>query len=199
MGGRNPHGDPKFKLVWGQSETMRDGGYFLKDGYEGYRDVPALGGEACWAIMMWEPASMMGTPYRWYKDHTDESTGLVTLGQFPHHGRYRCIKKLIHREIVGGELVTVRMEPTHFILDVMVPLIVGWNKLANDQKLRIIADERELEEKEADRIMDDSWHDKRVRRDSPVVQKRLEVMERTMAQAMAIASRTQRGMAQKGV
>ena len=72
MGGRNPHGDPKFKLVWGQSETMRDGGYFLKDGYEGYRDVPALGGEACWAIMMWEPASMMGTPYRWYKDHTDE-------------------------------------------------------------------------------------------------------------------------------
>ena len=80
----------------------------------------------------------------------------------------------------------------------MVPLIVGWNKLASDQKLRIIADERELEEKEADRIIDDSWHDKRVRRDSPVVQKRLEVMERTMAQAMAIASRTQRGMAQKG-
>ncbi len=197
-GGRNPHGDPKFKLVWGESETMRDGGYFLKDGYEGYRDVPAIGGESCWALMMWEPAVKLGTPYRWYKDHTDEVTGLVTLGQYPHHGRYRVIKKFVHREFVGDQLVTTRMEPTHFILDVMLPLIKEWNKLSNEKRLEIIEDERAAEEAEADRLLEDSRSSHKIRRDSPLVQKRLELMERTMLQAMAIASRTQAGMKQIG-
>lgn len=198
VGGRNPHGDPRFKLVWGQSEKMRDGGYFIKDGFEGYRDVPALGGEACWAITMWEPAEMCGTPYRWYKDHTDEITGLVTLGQYPHHGRYRVIKKLIHREFWGGEWHTTRMEPTHFILDVMVPLIIGWNKLSNDRRLDIVKDDLAKEEAEADRILADARHAVKVRRDSPMVKKRMAIMERTMAQAMAIARQSQVGMTQIG-
>ncbi len=198
----NPHGEPRFKLVWGQSETMRDGGYFTKDGYEGYRDVPALGGDACWALMMWEPASTFGGPYRWYKDNTDEVTGLVCLGQYPFRGRYRLVKKLIHREFVAGQLVTVRMEPTHFILDVMVPLVIGWNNRSRhrrfNRRLEIVNEELAQEEAEADRIMADSLHDKRIRRDSPMVQKRVELMERTMSQAMAIAANTQRGMAQLG-
>lgn len=198
VGGMNPHGEPRFKLVWGESETMRDGGYFVKDGFQGYRDVPSIGGEACWVLMMWEPASTFGGTYRWYKDHTDEYSGLVTLGQYPFKGRYRVVKKLIHREFIGGQLVTVRMEPTHFILDVMVPLVIGWNKLSNANRLSIIKDEMAREEAEQDRIMADSLHDKRIRRDSPVVQKRLELMERTMSQAMAIAANTQRGMAQLG-
>ena len=170
----------------------------MRDGYEGYRDVPAYGGDKAWAIVMWEPAYMHGTSYRWYKDHTDENTGLVTLGQYPHHGRYRVIKKLIHREMVNGELVTTRMEPTHFILDVMVPLIIGWNKLSNQQRLAVIEEEKQRDEKEADRLLDDSLSACRIRRDSPLVQKRLELMERTMGQAMAIASRTQKGMRQIG-
>jgi len=198
VGGRNQHGEPRFKLVWGQSETMRDGGYFVRDGFQGYRDVPAIGGEACWTLMMWEPAEKCGTPYRWYKEHTDETTGLVTLGQYPYKGRYRVIKKLIHRELIGGEWFTTRMEPTHFILDVMVPLIIGWNKINDQQRLGIIQEEMEREEQEADRILADSLHDKKIRRDSPLVQKRLELMERTMAQAMAIASRTQTGLTQLG-
>jgi len=197
-GGTTPRGEPRFKLVWGQSETMRDGGYFLRDGYEGYRDVPALGKEACWALMMWEPATMMGSPYRWYKDHTDENTGLVTLGQYPHHGRYRCIRKLIHREMFNGEWITTRMEPTHFILDVMLPLIKEWNKLSNEQRLLVIKAEQAAEEEQADKMLADSRHAHHIRRDSPMVQKRIELMERSMAQAMAIARRTQPGMAQMG-
>lgn len=194
----NPHGEPSFKLVWGESETMRDGGYFTRDGYQGYRDVPLLGGDATWALMMWEPASTFGGPYRWYKENTDEITGLVCLGQYPYKGRYRLVKKLIHREFIAGQLVTVRMEPTHFILDVMVPLIIGWNKLSNARRLEIIHEDLAREEAEGDRILADSLHDKRIRRDSPLVQKRLELMERTMSQAMAIAANTQRGMAQLG-
>jgi hypothetical protein len=198
VGGTNKYGEPKFKLVWGESETMRDGGYFQRDGYLGYRDVLSLGGEATWALMMWEPAEKFGTPYRWYKDNTDEHTGLVTLGQYPHRGRYRVIRKLIHRELVDGEWLTARMEPTHFILDVMVPLIEGWNRISDAERLQIIKEEQAKEEAEADRVLADAMDGVRIRRSSPLVQKRLEQMEKNMARAMAIASRTQRGMIQTG-
>lgn len=199
IGGRNPYGEPRFKLVWGESETMRDGGYFKRDGYLGYRDVPALGGEACWALMMWEPAIMFGIPYSWYKHGRDEYTGLVTLGQYPHHGRYRLIKRFVHRERVGDQWVTTRMEPNQFILDVMVPLIIQWRRFTDAKKLSIIQEKMQKQEDEYDRILDDSRSSHRVRRDSPIVQKRLELMERTMSQAMAIAARTQTGMRQMGV
>lgn len=177
---------------------MRDGGYFVKDGFEGYRDVHALGAEQCWAIMMWEPAHKHGTPWRWYRDNTDEVTGLVTLGQYPYRGRYRVIRKLIHREMVNGELLTTRMEPTHFILDVMLPMIQLWNKMPNEERLKVIHEEMAAEERERDRLMDDSRSSHRIRRDSPMVKKRAELMERTMAQAMAIARHTQKGMTQRG-
>lgn len=198
VGGTNKYDQPIFKLVWGESETMRDGGYFIRDGYLGYRDVPAIGGEKCWALMMWEPAEKFGTPYRWYKDNTDEATGLVTLGQYPHHGRYRVIKKFIHRELLNGEWLTTRMEPTHFILDVMVPMIKGWNRLSNAERMNVIQEDMARDEKEADRILADSRAGHRIRRGSPLVQKRVELMEKNMATAMLIASRTQRGLMQTG-
>lgn len=220
VGGTNPYGNPIFKLVWGESETMRDGGYFLRDGYLGYRDIPAIGGEKCWALMMWEPPSEFGTPWRWYRENTDENTGLVTLGQYPYHGRYRILKKFIHRELVGqkkvkyvetfrgqryvryrsegGHWETYRMEPTHFILDVMVPLIIEWDKLSNLKRLQVIREEQARDEAEADRILADSRSAHRISRSSPMVQKRMELMEKHMAKAMEIASRTQRGMRQIG-
>lgn len=198
VGGTNKYGDPRFKLVWGESETMRDGGYFLRDGYLGYRDVPAIGGEACWALMMWEPAEKFGTAWRWYRDNTDEVTGLVTLGQYPYHGRYRVIKKFIHRELVNGEWIATRMEPTHFILDVMVPMIKGWNRLSNAERMTVVRDDIARDEAEADRILADSRSAHRISRSSPMVQKRMELMEKHMAKAMEIASRTQRGMRQIG-
>lgn len=197
VGGTNKYGQPRFKLVWGESETMRDGGYF-QDGYLGYRDVGAIGREKCWALMMWEPAEKFGTPYRWYKDNTDDVTGLVTLGQYPYQGRYRVLKKFVHRDLVNGEWITTRMEPTHFILDVMLPMIQGWNRLSDIEKMVITRADIAKEEAEADRILADARAGVRIRRGSPLVQKRVELMERDMAKAMAIAAQTQRGMRQTG-
>lgn len=178
---------------------MRDGGYFARDGYVGYRDVPSIGGEKCWALMMWEPAEKFGTPYRWYKDNTDEYTDLVTLGQYPYRGRYRVLKKFIHRELVNGEWFTTRMEPTHFILDVMLPMIQYWNKLSDAQKLAITKEDMARDEAESDRVLADARHGVRIRKNSPMVQKRVELMEKHMARAMEIAAHTQRGMTQTGV
>jgi predicted Fe-S protein YdhL (DUF1289 family) len=90
------------------------------------------------------------------------------------------------------------MEPTHFILDVMLPLIKDWNRFSDAERLAIIKEEQAREEAEADRILADAMDGVRIRRSSPLVQKRLEQMEKNMARAMAIASRTQRGMIQTG-
>ena len=197
IGGVNPYGEPRFKLVWGESEYMRVGGYYSKDGTIGYRTMPAIG-EKCWAILMWEPADMCGTAYRWYKDYRDEMTGLITLGQYPYHGRYRVMKKLIHRDYVNGEWFTYRLEPTHFILDIMLPMMMAWNALTNEQRLKVISDDQEAEEEQADKMLADARHACRIRRSSPLIQKRLEVMERSMGQAVAIATATKRGFQQIG-
>lgn len=195
VGGTNKYGQPNFKLVWGQYETFRVGGYFAKDGFVGYRDMPTVG-EACWAIMMWEPAEMQGSADRWYWDYRDEFTGLCDLGQFPYHGRYRLLQKLVHHELVGSEMVTVRMEPNNFIIDVMVPLIILWQRMTNEAKVAAIKQEMDIEQEQNLKRIKDSRAGYRVRRGSALVQKKVEQIERGMKQAMKIASRSQLGLRQ---
>ena len=193
-GGTNQYGDPLFKLVWGPDERFTTGGYFAKDGFVGYRQVPLC--EPCWAIVMWEPAETFGTVERWYRDYRDEQTGLCDLGQYPYDGRYRLLQKLIHREQVGGEWITTRMEPNGFIIDVMIPLIIGWQRLTDEAKIKAIEQEMELEQQEYLRLAKDSRDSHRVRRGSALVQKKVEFLERNMKCAMQMASRTQLGMRQ---
>lgn len=195
IGGTNKYGEPNFRLAWGQYETFRVGGYFAKDGFVGYRDMPLVG-EACWCIMMWEPAEVHGTADRWYWDYRDEFTGLYDLGKYPYHGRYRLLQKLIHHELVGSEMVTVRMEPNHFILDVMVPLIILWQRMTPAAKVAALKQEAEMEREENLKRIKDSRDGYRVRRGSALVQKKVEQLEAGMRRAMKIASQTQLGMRQ---
>jgi hypothetical protein len=196
-GGLNKYGQPVFKLVWGESESMRVGGYFVRDGFIGYRDMPSVGREACWVIMIWEPAEMYGTADRWYRDYRDEVTGLAELGQYPYQGRYRVLQKLIHREFVNGEVKITRLEPSSFILDIMLPLIMRWQRLTNEAKVKAIEQEMALKEREYLNTIKDSRAGYRVKRSSSLVQKKVEFLERNMKEAMRIASRTQLGMRQE--
>jgi hypothetical protein len=194
-GGLNPYGEPRFKLVWGQSETMRSGGLF-SDGFVGYRDIGAIGREACWAVVMWEPAELHGSAPRWYRDYRDEVTGLSDLGQYPYQGRYRILQKLIHREVVNGKVQVTRMEPTHFIIDVMLPLIVRCQRLTNEAKEKAIYQDLENEQADYLKMAKDSRDSHRVRRGSALVQKKMEFLEKNMKLAMKLASGTQLGMRQ---
>lgn len=208
VGGTNRYGEPIFKLVWSQTETMRVGGYFAEDGFIGYRDMPAVGLDPCWAIVMWEPAECYGTPYRWYAQHEDEATGLQTLGEYPHHGQHRLIQKLLHREVINGVMVTLRMEPNSFIIDTMVRMISLWQHLSNESKKAAMELELELERKDYLRRTKDAYDDSRVPwrgatasytnqgcRTS-LIAKKIELMQRTMGQAMKIASRQKLGLRQ---
>jgi hypothetical protein len=185
-----------FKLVWGESETVRSGGYFTKDGFIGYRDMLLLGGEPCWAIMIWEPAEMLGSPYRWYEDYRDEATGLCDLGEYPYHGRYRLWQRLSYSEMENGKLVTYRMEPNSFIIDVMLPMIQGWVRLTDEAKYRAIKQEMELKEQDYLSMVRDSRSSHRVRRSSALVQKKVEFLEKNMREAIRIASQSGLGIKQ---
>ncbi len=173
---------------------MQIGGRF-PDGFEGYRWKKQVGGN-CWALMIWEPAAMMGTYDRWMREYIDPETGLIDCGAYPKYGRYRLLQKFIHRELVNGELMTYRMEPCGFMLDVMLPMLKAWRRLTDEAKLKALKQEEQLEAEEYVKKAKDIREGCRVRRGSALVAKKAEVIERGMKEAMKIASQSGLGIRQ---
>jgi hypothetical protein len=193
IGGVNHFGDPIFKLVWSTDPKMMVGGRFA-DGFEGYRYKREISSEPCWALMIWEPAAMVGSPIRWSYDYRDPETGFLECGAYPKYGRYRLLQKFIHREIVNGQLKTSRMEPCGFMLDIMLPMLKAWRRLTDSAKVEALKEEERAEKVEYLRKVKDAHDGCRIKRGSALVAKRAEVIERGMAEAMRIASQSGLGM-----
>lgn len=133
--GTNQYGEPLFKLEWCETATQRAGGYWSTTGFRGYRDMPVAQKAKCWGIFMWEPASKFGSPALWYYMHRDPATGLQDLGEYPFHGRYRLIHKLMHREMVGNRLVTEAMDLNAMILGPILDMVKAWQSLEEEKKI----------------------------------------------------------------
>lgn len=217
IGGTNPYGEPIFKLIWTKDPqwTRTIGGRF-KDGYVGYRKLPEVAGEPCWALMVWEPQEMQGTPYRWEQDYRDPDTGLLDCGGYPKYGRYRLLQRFIHTEIVqqakerhwmGKDgtlyrditqkqvLKKYRMEPCGFILDVMVPMLKMWRKLSNEAKIKALQEEERMQNEEIIKKAKEIRRDCKVKRSWQLVQKRAELIEKGLKATMEVAARYGLGMA----
>jgi hypothetical protein len=218
IGGVNQYDQPIFKLVWSTTEQMTIGGRWA-NGFEGYKRAPLIPGDPCWALVVWEPAEVAGGSYeRWDRDFRDEETGLLEVGGYPKYGAYRVLQKFIHREIVQQakernywadgkvrteviakqQLRTYRMEPNGFMLDVMLPMLMAWKRLTNAQKLAALKQQEQMRKDEYLKSIKDARDGNRmsrVMRGSQLVQKRAEMIERGMKQAMAAAARWGNGMA----
>jgi hypothetical protein len=225
IGGTNHYGETIFKLVWSTEPRMTIGGRWESSGFVGYKEVPMIHGEPCWALMVWEPASVYGTYEQWERDYRDEETGLLVCGGYPKYGTYRLLQKFMHREIAQErkeeqkcswvkrqgrmvphvetvvlqkqELRTYRMEPCGLMLDLMLPMLMSWRRLSNEQKVAALKQqERERDRKYVKEAKDirESMKMGRVMRGSKLVQKRAEVIEQGMRQAMAIAVKCGLGM-----
>lgn len=210
VGGTNRYGDPIFEMVWSAEPRMVVGGRFA-DGFVGYRRVAALPGEPCWALTIWEAPETYGDPELWNIQYRDRETGLLEMGAFPREGRRRLLKRLEHRELRESSLFeavgkrmrrlrpriveTHRMEPTGFILDLMVPMLLAWRSLTPMQKMEATMEQKRLRENETERLTKDALLDSRIRRGSQLVQKRAELIERGMDEAMRMAARYGPGMA----
>ena len=215
IGGTNRYGDPLFKLAWSEDIRMLIGGRFA-DGFLGYRNARVMGKDPCWVLMIWEGPEVFGDPDLWEFDYRQPETGLLDCGSFPKYGRYRVLKQMLHREAQQREVsemvwnpikkrpemrrlqdqrfVTYRMEPTGLILDIMLPMLLAWKRLAPYQKLEALKDRKAQQDAALDSKLKDAVHDSRVRRSSALVQKRAEFIEKHMDQAMRIASGYSRGM-----
>ncbi len=208
QGGTNPYGEPVFKLVWSECATARAGGYWARDGFQGYRDFLVGGKEPCWLLMMWKPAQDFGSPARWYYQHRDEATGLQELGGYPFHGQYVVLQRLVHYETSDGEMRAEILELSSFLVDVMLPAVRFWQALNEEEKVAALRLEAELAENEVLEEMIEakadcapafrgaaaSYTNQGCR--TSVIAKKVEVMERGMRQAMAIAARMPRGLMQ---
>ena len=207
-GGCNQYGEPVFKLAWAKTETQRTGGYWEQDGFLGYRDFLVGGNDPCWMLMMWKPAEAFGSDVRWYWHHRDEATGLQELGEYPYHGQYVVIQKLIHYEKVDGVHKAECLEVSSFMIDILLPAVKLWQRLSDEEKLEAIKLETELEENEVLETMMDmkadcapafrgktaSFTNQGCR--TSLIAKKVDLLERGMREAMRVAATFSRGISQ---
>jgi len=215
IGGTNRYGEPIFNLVWSTEPRMIVGGRFA-DGFVGYRKRPAVPGPPCWALMIWESPESHGDPLDWEYQYRQLDTGLLDVGSFPQRGRYRLLKAFMYQETIKKKEVemvfnrrtravdrvpieraitlTHTMEPCGLILDLMLPMLKAWRALTQSERLEAVRERKERQDKETARILKDVRDDCRVKRSWQLVQKRAEIIEREMEQAMRIASQYGRGM-----
>lgn len=211
IGGTNPYGEPIFKLVWSHEPRIVSGGRWA-DGKAEYRQTQMMRGEPCWALMVWEPRETHGPPWRWEMDYRDAETGLLQCGAYPKHGRYRLLQRFIHQELIEQEeerhymdgniprteligtrkVETSKLEPTGILLDMLIPMLIAWRRLGDYEKLKALKQQEKLEAERMVKLTRDAMDDvklSRVMRGSKLVQDKAELIERSMRQAVAMASR----------
>jgi hypothetical protein len=215
IGGVNRYDEPIFKLVWSHEPRMTIGGRF-PDGFTGYRSVPMIPGEPCWAILIWEPSSVFGSREAWERDYRDPETHLLDAGPYPRYGRYRLLRRLMHTETVRRpsvlsawngermvdqastipEIVHHKMPVCGLILDLMLPMLLAWRRLSEEMKLKAVTEQMREREEEHNRTLKDARAAVKVNRSWKLVERRAEQIERNMEEAMIRASRWGLGMAQ---
>jgi hypothetical protein len=213
IGGTNNYGEPIFKLVWSPTERTIVGGRW-NTGFEGYREVPAIPGHPCWALIVWEPRELTGHPELWDYESLDMETGLSQIGGYPKYGHYRLLRKFFHQEIVRKaeyklqligrhletvevqkqELISYRMEPCGLMLDLMLPMLMRWRRLSDAAKIEAIKQDEQLAKDEFCKRVKDARAGCTIRRGSQLVAKRAEVIEKGFMQAMQVAAKTGLGM-----
>lgn len=99
IGGLNPYGEARLRVVWGQSARCFRAGNPDAIKYINYLDESASRadeGMPCWIIEQWWAASSFGTPEDWgkYRYIYDETGAKVDLlGEYPSRGSYVILGK----------------------------------------------------------------------------------------------------------
>lgn len=102
LGGKNPHGQPNFRVIWSGNRLAWHGGVFHERDDSGnvlrvqarhalmpkYPDVVNR-----WICEMWVAPEVFGTPETWEQETVEWREGLriETLGPFPRHGEYELV------------------------------------------------------------------------------------------------------------
>jgi len=102
--GRNPLGQPQWRVVWGMDQFIDRGG----KRFPKYGGMTVSGlGPACWVLEGWFPAEFFGDKKLWEeKRYAQTDDGLEDiLGEYPRNGEYGSIYPIIRKR--GNELYFV--------------------------------------------------------------------------------------------
>jgi hypothetical protein len=198
VGGLNRYGLPNFRIVWGQSWTVRRGGTWEQDDgtyFRGYRDV-LEDGRPCWILKKWNPPEVYGTPAIWFIENYEASTGLQILGDYPWRGQYETVQPFVWRGMVNGRMVVERMPLNSMILNMVVPIILKCKEVSFLQKKAAIQEMDERKKRAEDSVFEAKRHDAKMAFTGPVsfarqgcrtslVDQKVHAIEKHWNQAMA--------------
>lgn len=200
--GLSRFGTPNFIIAWGATFMYTAGGIWPKphgDGYFGYRKLPLSNssfsgrGMPCWMVLEWHPPEDYGTPAAYYFDNRDELTGLQTLGEYPHRGRYEIAYRLNSQEFRNGRLEVLNYHLDGWILDMLIPCILEGQKMSMKKRLQLLRENDEREEKDQDRKIDDAIHASKRRVLPSQIDDRVRLIQRQMSEMLKTYGRVQSG------
>ena len=200
--GLSRYGTPNFIIEWGATFMYTAGGIWPKphgDGYFGYRKLPLSNssfsgrGMPCWMILEWYPPEDYGSSAAYYYDNRDKLTGLQTLGEYPHRGRYEVAYKLNSQEFRDGQMRVANYHLDGWILDMLIPCILEGQKMDMKRRLQFLREADEREEKEQDRKIDDAIHASKRHPLPSQVDDRVRLIQRQMSEMLKTFGRVQPG------
>jgi hypothetical protein len=164
VGGKNPHGEPMFRVVWGYNRMVPFHGLWqamqvrvderteitLETSIVETRALPKYLPGNCWHLEMWRPPEEYGTPETWGK-LGEEVVGEMTVdtaGPFPGRGEYELCYPLTADLTPQGEFRD--LEPA--FVEYLVTLIVAGGKQKISGKMRESAIRQRLERERQARI-----------------------------------------------
>jgi hypothetical protein len=202
-GGMNRYGGPNFKLAWSQSETMRAGGVWPHDHYAGYREVYLANGSpfppkhGYWMLLEWDGPETFGGETLWFYLHRDETTGLATLGPYPHRGRYKIAVKLIWTTVDDGVMTIEPWDLNSKVVDMVIPVILGGRNDSVKRRKQFAAAEKIAAERKIDSGIEALMKDaKRPLMLPGKIEDRIRLMEKQWAEFLAKRPKMQRGIQQ---
>jgi len=172
--GRNQFGEPNFKVAWNQSQFIR----LAREGKDKfgrrifyYRDCYQGDGQGCWTILCWKPPAHYGSPDTYYantwialerkeEQGHDSAEGFYVTAGYPWQGRYEIVVPLISKEFVDGKLLITHMPLSHYLIDVVIPLIVKWQELSHEEKEAAKQAEAEAESRRQTQQIEDMLMDR---------------------------------------
>jgi hypothetical protein len=202
-GGKNRYGDPNFKLVWSQSETMRAGGVWPEDHFAGYRQVYVANGcpypprHGYWMLLEWDGPETFGGEGLWFFLHRDETTGLSTLGPFPHRGRYKIAAKLVWTSFNDGKMEIEPWPLNSAIIDMVIPVILAARKESIERRRAFALAEKIQAERRLEAAIESIAKDaKRPLLLPSKIEDRIRLMEKQWTKWLGSKPRLQRGFQQ---
>lgn len=152
-GGLNRYGQPNFRLAWSQDEKFRAGGVWPHDHYAGYRNVyaancaPVPPKDGYWMLMEWDGPETFGGEAMYFFLHRDETTGLCSLGPYPHKGRYKVAVKLIWTTVDDGVMTIEPWALNSRVVDMIIPVVLAGRKDSVERRRKFADAERQQTER----------------------------------------------------